>query len=312
MLLVRNNTFLPVSNSVSFWVLCFCLFLINITVFGSVSDKEGLKKGDSQSLESFNLDNYALDDLQRKSIEELLPEGVLLSQSLINTPMPKLKASKLGKLLTHYYNKSLGGSEHWETVKSIKISGDLSTLSGLYQYHSISKKPNLYKIAITLDGQSSIFAFDGRNKWQMQITEEEEIFPEMTPEMDRMINETELPIYLLYPLQTGQAYQYLGTVREFNTVCHKLRLFTKRNYVIDYFIDVESHFIVTIHVFDTLKEFSPVIVRYSDYKLVEGLYFAHQVESYVDGLWDSSLSINSIGINQGVTDWMFYLDYKSP
>lgn len=246
-------------------------------------------------------------DLVTASIDELLPEGVLMTQSLVNSPMPKLKNSKLGKILTRHYNKCLGGADHWKTIKSVKISADLDSLTGFYKYESVTKNPNLYKISLSLDGQTRIFAFDGTDIRQKQISEEGITTPIKAGNLKRTINGTQLPRYLLYPLQAGKAYQYLGTVREFNTVCYKLRLFTDQNFVIDYFLDVESCCIVTIKVIDRLEEFSPVLIRYFDYRQIDGIYFAHKIESFINEQWDSILKVNSISTNIGASQWMFVL-----
>ena len=246
-------------------------------------------------------------DLVTASIDELLPEGVLMTQSLVNSPMPKLKNSKLGKILTRHYNKCLGGADHWKTIKSVKISADLDSLKGFYKYESVTKNPNLYKISLSLDGQTRIFAFDGTDIRQKQISEEGITTPIKAGILKRTINGTQLPRYLLYPLQAGKAYQYLGTVREFNTVCYKLRLFADQNFVIDYFLDVESYNIVTIRVIDRLEKFSPVLIRYFDYRLIDGIYFAHKIESFINEQWDSILKVNSISTNIGASQWMFVL-----
>ena len=241
------------------------------------------------------------------STNELLPEGVLITQSLINSAMPELKQSQLGKILTRYYEDCLGGVDHWKAIRSFKVSGVLNTLNGIQTYESIFKKPNFYKIAISSEDTTNIVAFDGNNKWQKQISGEEWTYPEIAPHMRRMVHEPELATYLLYPLQTGKAYQYRGTVRENNTVCFRVSLLTKQKYLIDYFLDVESYCIVSIKIIDKLKEFSPVLIRYSDHRLVDGVYFAQKIEYYVDGKWDSTLEVKKIATNLGVANWMFYL-----
>lgn len=291
MLPTRNYSFVPTFTL----ILCssFCLSMISMKTYGestllSLNDKDS-------------------NELATSSINDLLPENILITESLINASMPELKQSELGKVLTRYYNQCLGGADHWETIKSIKISADLDSTTGMYHYESINKKPNFYKIAISLDGVTNIVAFDGNNKWQKQISDEGVFFPEIVPQMDRMVNETELSSYLLFPLLKEKAFQYKGTVRKFNTVCHQISLFAEQDYLIDYFIDVESYFIVSIKITDTLREFSPVLIRYSDYQMVDGLYLAHHIETFIDGKWDSTLKVNSINTNVGALGWMFRL-----
>ena len=245
------------------------------------------------------------------STNELLPEGVFITQSLIDSAMPELRQSQLGKILTRYYNNCLGGADHWKTINSFKVSAELNTSNGIQTYESIYKKPNFYKIVISSEETTNIVAFDGKNKWQKQISGEEWSYPKIAPDMHRMIHEPELATYLLYPLQTGKTYQYEGTVRELNTVCFKVSLFAEQGYLIEYYIDVESYCIVSIKITDRLKEFSPVIIKYSDHRLVDGVYFPHKIKYHVDGQWDSTLNIKEITTNVGAANWMFYLKNNS-
>ena len=245
------------------------------------------------------------------STNEFLPEGALITQSLIDSAMPELKQSQLGKILTRYYKDCLGGADHWKAIRSFRVSAELNTANGIENYESIFKKPNFYKIAISSEDRTNIVAFDGNNKWRKQISGEEWSYPEIAPQMRRMIHEPELATYLLYPLQTGKTYQYNGTVRENNTVCFKVSLLTKQKYLIDYFIDVESYCIVSIKIIDKLKEFSPVLIKYSDHRLVDGVYFAHKIKYHIDGEWDSTLEVKEIDTNVGAANWMFHLKNDS-
>ena len=258
-----------------------------------------------------NLKAHGESNTASVSTNELLPEGVFITQSLIDSAMPELRQSQLGKILTRYYRRCLGGADNWEAINSFKISAELDTKGGKYQYESIVKKPNFYKIAISSEETTNIVAFDGNNKWQKQISGEEWSYSKIAPNWHRMIHEPELATYFLYPMQTGKTYQYEGTVRELNTVCFKVSLLTKQGYLIDYYIDIESYCIISIKIIDRLKEFSPVIIEYSDHRLVDGVYFAHKIKYYVDGQWDSTLNVKNITTNVGAANWMFYLENNS-
>ena len=299
--LVRIFTLNPIFVSVPTLFLCLFFFFLNSNIHG---------EDEFKAFESNGTLSYNLKTLKDRSIDALLPEGLLLTQSLVDTEMPKLKASELGKILTRYYNKCLGGANYWKTIKSIKISGDLNTLNGVYQYESVIKKPNLYKISLSTAGATNIIAFDGNSILQKFMSNYSNLTRKLSSEdntLDRIVNETELPRYLLYPLRSDKAFQYLGTVRKFNTVCYKLRLFTDQNFIIDYFIDVESYLIVTIQVLDTLNIFSPASIEYSEYRLVDGAFYAHKIKSYLNDVWDSTLNIYAITPNVGAPNWMFYL-----
>ena len=58
--------------------------------------------------ESFNGRYASFADLEQASIDHLLPQGYEMTESLRNTPMPKLGKSRLGQILTRFYEESMG------------------------------------------------------------------------------------------------------------------------------------------------------------------------------------------------------------
>ena len=252
-----------------------------------------------------NLKVHGESNLALPSTNDLLPEESILSRSIIDAEMPKLKQSQLGKVLTRYYNRCLGGAAHWETIKSYKVSGDLNTENGIQGYESIFKKPIFYKVITSTEEVVNILGFDGSKKWQQQIKGEEWTYSKIAPNLQRMIYEPELAFFLLFPFQSGKIFNYYGTERKDNAVCHKVRLLTKQGFLINYYIDVESYFIVSIEVTDKIKEFSSVSIKYSDHRLVDGVYFAHMIKFYVNEQLESILKVNEITTNIGAVNWMF-------
>ena len=133
----------------------------------------------------------------------MLPEGVLITQSLIDSEMPELKQSQLGKILTRYYNRLFRRSRsNWNKINSYKVSAELNTVNGIQNYESIFKKPNFYKIVFSSEEIENIVAFDGNNKWQKQISGRRmDLSLKLLLNLQRMIHEPELSTYLLYPFQ---------------------------------------------------------------------------------------------------------------
>ena len=278
------------------------LVLISFLLVLNISATEKINSDPYQNIKTSNGVNLDHNLLGLKN--ELIPDNILITESYLSSAMPNLKQTKLGKVLTRFYNKCFGGSEVWDKFLSLQIHGKLNTVSGIYEYTSIAKKPNLYKISIKLDGKANIFTSNGVKKWQ-QIIGEEESFLEVDSSMTRMIYEPELPINLLYPFQHGKHFQYEGVARESNTVCFIISLLTDSDYLIHYFIDIESYLIVSIHIVDRLDDFRPTIIKYSDYNKVDGMYLANQIQTFVDGVWDSTLIIDKVSTNVGATNWLF-------
>lgn len=255
--------------------------------------------------------SYGECNAKNVSSDKLLSDEELITQSLIDAAMPDLKQSQLGKILTRYYNKCLGGADHWKTINSFKVTGELKTANNTSAYELVFKKPNSYKIAISSEEMTNIVAFDGNNKWEKKLSGEEWTILEDIPQMNRMIHEPELFTYLLYPLQRGKSFQFKGTLRKFNSVCFNISVATKECFLINYFIDVESYCIVAVEIIDTLNQSSSITVKYSDHQISEGIYFARKILLYVDGEWDYTVDIKEITANVGALDWMFKVNGNS-
>ena len=69
--------------------------------------------------------------------------------------------------------------------------------------------------------------------------------------------------------------------------------------------------LLSIKIIDKLKEFSTVLIKYSDHRLVDGVYFAHKIKYHIDGEWDSTFKLKNIVTNVGAANWMFYLKNDS-
>lgn len=252
-------------------------------------------------------DGFAEEVLLRNDyIRELLPAGVEISQTLIDMPMPKLnKKSSLGKILNSYYESCLGGQDNWNAIKSVKINAVYDSLDGIYEYKSVYKKPNFFKIIISNDESRTVIASQGSSIHQKQTSEEGLSSPELAFHSDRMIFENKLSSFLLFPLRADQHFKYCGPVREFNKVLHKIRLFQGTDFIIDYYIDIETHFVSTIKITEKSKEYSSLVLHYLDFRKVNGVNFAHQIDTFIEGSWDSSLFVKEMMINVGAPSWIF-------
>ena len=221
--------------------------------------------------------------------------------------MPELKQTMLGKVLTDYYLKSLGGFDNWNNIRSFQVWAEAVSETRSGNYMSIFKKPNYYKIKTTNEEFSDIIAFDGNKKWRKQILGDEVIYPEVSNKFRRT---SHLPpaIHLLYPFRNDKCIYYKGTERKFNAVCHKISIFTEDRNHIDYFFDVETSHLVAVNVTDMKNENETILIHYLDYRLVSGTYFSHKIRRYSGGKLLMTLMVKQVAINIGVFDWMFKIE----
>ena len=108
-----------------------------------------------------------------------MPEEAVISEYLLNSPMPELKDSQIGRILTNYYNKCLGGRDYWKTIKSIKVSGTLSTEEGFVVTRPLVRSLT-YIDKSFVDKLTNIVAYNGKKISQKQIANNEVFLSEIS------------------------------------------------------------------------------------------------------------------------------------
>jgi len=259
----------------------------------------------SDASELFNAGYVNFAELEQASMDHLLPQGYDITESLRNTPMPKLGTSRLGQILTRFYEESMGGTETIDKLNSIKINSIYKTLEGEFDFEAISKKPNRLKVTATNETGTMILAYNGSEGWSKGFNEESPRVVQDPHQLRRLSKDARFNSHLLYPFQKGKAYEYLGVLREADRICHLIRVHTKEQFILDYYIDVETFLEVKLLQIDKLGHFEETELYYSDYKLVEGIPIPYRIETYIAGEWDSLFTAESVELNAGIFNWMF-------
>lgn len=244
-------------------------------------------------------------DLEEASINQLLPEGFEVTEFLRNTPMPKLSKSRLGQILSRFYEESMGGAENFAKLNSVRIIALYNTLNGEYAHEAISKKPNMLKVKISNKAGDMVIAYNGTEAWKKMLLKNTPELILNEHELRRLAVDAEFTSYLLYPFQKGKAFEYLGILRESDRICHRIRVHTQEQFVLDYFIDVETFRAIKLLQVDKLGHFGETELYFSDYRMIEGIPFAYRIESFIKGDWHSVFQAESIELNVGLFDWMF-------
>ena len=254
-----------------------------------------------------------------EKINRLLPDGFELTEVLEQMAMPELYPSKLGLVMSRYY-KALGGLENWSQIKSLKITGELiaANKGEPLSYVSISKKPNLLKMEVDASSGTSseegkeggyALSFDGQNAWMKFFSEKSAIRLDPDDSKVRLLKQSaEFASLLLYPFRPDKSFEYLGTTREENSVCHWIRVRTKSQFIVDYYIDAQYYKEVKVVLNDSLSSEGGLTIQYLDYKTIDGIPIAHKVITEKAGQEESRLIINSVEKNVGVLKWMFKLN----
>ncbi len=224
---------------------------------------------------------------------------VLLRQ----VPMPEMDNSHLGGILNRYYREGLGGSENWDKVVSLRVSGNLTLEHGEFELHAYQKKPNYIKMTISGDGRDLVLGYDGETAWQLQRGQDS-AQPMEEREARRFVHSAHFGNYLLYPYALGKTVSYVDTVPVEGTICHQIRVTLDTGYQVDYFIDIRTY--LEIKVVNTdLRTGDRNTMLYEDYIREFGVPIAKKVVSSENGKWVSTLELCEVKVNSGIMPWMF-------
>lgn len=227
-----------------------------------------------------------------------------ISIILRQTPMPELGNGRLAKILTRYYIEGLGGSENWKEISSLKVSGTLKLKDGEFELNAYQKKPDLIKMTIRGNQGDLVLGYDGEIAWQEMPGRDAIPQPMAAAEARRFKHSAHFGNHLLYPYASGKTIEYIDTVPAEGNVCHQIRVVLDTDYQIDYFIDIRTYLEIKVVNTDLLQGKTNSVI-YKDYIREFGMPIAKQVESYENGEWVSSLTLEHVKVNSGVVPWMF-------
>ncbi len=232
-----------------------------------------------------------------------LPEDQI-TVILRKTPMPELGSGRLAKILTRYYIEGLGGADNWNEISSLKVSGTLKLKDGEFELNAYQKKPDLIKMTIRGNQRDLVLGYDGTTAWQQLPGRDTKPEPMLEVEARRFKHSAHFGNHLLYPFASGKKMEYIDTVPIEGNICHQIRVTLDTEYQVDYFIDIRTY--LEIKVLNTdLRTNHTNSVIYKDYIREFGMPIAKQVESYENGEWVSSLTLDDVKVNSGVIPWMF-------
>ena len=228
--------------------------------------------------------------------------------SIMQSPMPDLGKGRLARILTRYYNDGLGGAEQWNQIASLKLKGKLKLKEGVYELNIYQKKPDLIKMIIRDNWSHQELVHDGTNAWKKINGSKIEPEPMKESEARRFKHSSLLGSHLLYPYVRGKEIEYLDTVPTEGYICHQIRVTLVSGYQVDYFIDIRTYLLRKAVHLDLHSGLVNSIV-FKNYVRELGMPIAKEVESFENGEWVSSLTLNSSKVNSGVMPWMFKMNH---
>lgn len=227
-----------------------------------------------------------------------------IDAQLRESPMPELGEGRLAKILQRYYQDGLGGFENWSKVSSLKAGGTLKLKTGDFDLLALQKKPNLIKMTISGPQSKISLGYDGKTAWQKLPGRDSKAEPMPDEEARRFIQSSHFGNYLLYPFAEGKEITYIDTVPTDGDICHHIRVILDTGYQIDYYLDIRTYLEHKVVNTDLRSDFVSTVI-YRDYSRDPGVPIARTVESFENGKWVSTLTLDELKANTGIVPWMF-------
>ena len=228
--------------------------------------------------------------------------SIEIDSSLPRKAMPELGESQLARILSRYYNIGLGGLKTWEQINSLKITGTLTLAEGPLKLYAYQRKPNLFKLTLCRGEFEMVLGYDGETAWRIKPGQSPEHMP--AKQARSFIHNSIFGNYLLYPHTNGKKIEYIGTVTVDKEHCHHIRVQLNNDYQVDYFFSVSSYLDVKV-IHTDLQSGSTNSIFYRDYIRVSGIPISTYSQNYEGDKWQSTLRIEDVKHNLGLTPWIF-------
>lgn len=210
------------------------------------------------------------------------------------------------------YVEARGGYKNLKALKSIKMTGKYLAQGFEAPFLFRAKRPNFLRIEITIQGQSIIQAYDGKNDWWIfpfQGITEAQAMPE-----DRakdFIARADMDGALVDYEKKGHTVELMGKEDVEGTEAYKLKVTLKNDRVFYVYIDAENY--LELKILTTIKRQGNEYEVHSysgNYKEINGIMFPHSIEDKIGDAGNEQIVIEKIELNTDIDDAIFKMPEK--
>ena len=211
--------------------------------------------------------------------------------------------------IVNRYIKAIGGMDKLTAIKSMRTTGKF-TGGGGFEAMVVdeSKRPDKVRNEFSLQGMTSISAYDGKNGWRINPfggKKDAEAMGE--EELKSMLEAADFDGPLVNSVAKGNKIEYVGKEDYEGSDVYKLKVTLPNGTVKHYFLDTEFYVPIKVEtrrmVRGTEVEFEQIL---GDYKEAGGVFFPFSIESGPKGgSFHSSVTLEKIEINPVLDDSRF-------
>jgi len=198
---------------------------------------------------------------------------------------PVARAQTVDEILARHYRAS-GGLERMKAVRSIRLSGSLSSgPGGEMEFVMEKKRPALWRISLERDSIVTVQGYDGRHGWQSDMASGKPVAHGVSDDAEHdMAEQADFDGPLVDAKAKGVTITFMGRDTTGGSDAWRLKVTDASGLDESYLIDVKTSLLDRIeswHTRHTGESEDETVL--SDYRSVEGLMFPFRVSGGVRG-----------------------------
>jgi outer membrane lipoprotein-sorting protein len=248
-------------------------------------------------------------------MSDMLKHALLLIASLA---LPGIALSATVDELLAKHVEARGGAGKMKAIETLQLTGTLKVTGDFTAEFSLLrriKRPGEVRTDATLQGLTSVRAWDGREGWAISP-----LFGRKDPkrisrdESKDMIDLADLDGPLVDAAAKGERIDYLGTEDIEGTPAHKLRVTTKDGDVQYVFLDPDYYLIIRILYQRSVRGAQvETETDFGDYEKVNGVYFPFSIDFGPKGSARTrQITIDNAEANVPLSDTLFRFPAPAP
>lgn len=204
-----------------------------------------------------------------------------------------------------------------EKVKEVQtMSMDVMVNSSMMQIpmKSIIKKPNLFYMEMSMQGQKMKVGFDGVKGWMinpMMGNTPTEVPADQLKQFNNQSNFEQMDFLRDYK-KKGYSATYMGKENVGDKSAHKIKMTKKDTTEVTYFFDTNSNLVIKQTTKGKVENKEMETETYlKNYKMVDGLNIPHLLEVHVQGMeGTTTIALDKVQINKAVDETLFKMPGK--
>jgi outer membrane lipoprotein-sorting protein len=200
-----------------------------------------------------------------------------------------------------------GGEAKLKAVQSMRMTGRV-TIQGMDMNMSImTKRPNLMRHEMVLQGRKIVQAFDGTTAWSINPMTGSEVPQEITgAQADITKDQADFDGPLMDWKAKGHTVELVGTEEIGGAKAHKLKVTRKSGQVQYMYLDAASGIDLKTTVQVPQGETTMTVeTEMTDYRPVEGIMMPHALKTSINGMPTGSIVVEKIELNVPVEEALF-------